>query len=267
MGRDYSKSGSSLGRVLAPLPLCGRWKSAYRFGVLRAAILQASSLRINEALLLSSLDGYMPFTDSDIHDRLLRLKTSRSLIAPKGNDNRDLADKLALLTQVAVPYQTLAVSIVDHLVPQRALDRRTVKEIIKYRRENKDLFSKFYERVRSLASELQSVSPSADYAVQLQKLLSNKVTPEITKGQEALRAAYEESFGKLGLKAAAAIAPSLTAGVFGGLDPLQILGISAAAVTTMLGTKGVDDIVKIWTAKREAGRAPFAYVLNLQRED
>src|SRR6516165_10905375 len=153
MGRDYSKSGSSLGRVLAPLPLCGRWKSAYRFGVLRAAILQASSLRINEALLLSSLDGYMPFTDSDIHDRLLRLKTSRSLIAPKGNDNRDLADKLALLTQVAVPYQTLAVSIVDHLVPQRALDRRTVKEIIKYRRENKDLFSKFYERVRSLASE------------------------------------------------------------------------------------------------------------------
>lgn len=226
--------------------------------------LQASSLRINEALLISALDGHMPFTDSGVHDRLLRLKTSRSL---RNVDNDSaLSEKLALQSEITVPYQTLAVSIIDHLIPDDALDRRTVEEIIAYRRKNKEMFLDFYGCVQILANELGSISPGPEYAVQLGKVISSKVTPEIRKAQTMLTTAYEESFGRLGLRTIATIAPTVTAGVFGGLDPLQIIGVCAAAITTMLGTKGVDDIVKIWTTKREAARTPFAYLTNLHRK-
>jgi hypothetical protein len=222
--------------------------------------LQASSLRLNEALLICTLRGYVPFTDSAIHDRLMTIKVSRSIESL--SHNPDLQQKLQVDAPVFLPMEQLAISILDRLVPEEALAQRSMKELVQYREQHQGALGRFREKIAELATDIASIEPGAKHYLHLQRIVASKVVPEISKARDAVLAQYEDAFGKLAIRSAQVLAPTLAATVFGGLGIWQVLGACALAEIGML-SKGADELLAIWKTKRSAGRAGFAYLTNL----
>jgi hypothetical protein len=223
--------------------------------------LQASSLRLNEALLICTLRDYVPFTDSSIHDRLMTIKVSRSLKMVSLNTN--LQQELQVHASVAVPKEQLAISILDQLVPKAELAKRSIKELVEYRKQNQDALRRFREKLAELSSDIASVEPGAEHYLHLSRIMASKVMPEISKARDAMLTQYEDAFGKLALRSAQVLAPTLLATVFGGLSIWQVLGACALAEIGMLSVKGADELLTVWKARRSAGRAGFAYLTDL----
>ncbi len=220
--------------------------------------LQASSLRINEALIVSGINGYVPFTDSVIHDQLMRLKVNRSLHTL--TNDPAIQEKLETEIPTLLPQEHLALAILDRLVPEAELNKRSVREIINYREGNKTQLLRFREKLAELSIEINTVEPGANYYREIKGLVASKVIPEISKARDDLLSKYEEAFGKLAIRSAQVLAPTVAATIFGGLGIWEILGVCAFAEIGMLTTKGADDMLSIWRSRRASQRNAFSYL-------
>lgn len=223
--------------------------------------LQASSLRINEALLIAGMEGLTPFTDSKVHDRLLRLKINNSLHALI--ENPDLREKMSTDMPLDLPRQHIALAVLDRLLPTEELEKRSLQELTEYRISHAEQFARFSGKVAELAAVIESIEPSNDYNKKLRQIVDAKVLPEITAARDQLITDYEKSFGALALKATKIIVPTVVMTTFAGLGVWEILGACALAELGFLSTKGADDLMEIWRARRQAGRKSFAYFAEL----
>jgi hypothetical protein len=223
--------------------------------------LQASSLRINEALLIAGMEGLTPFTDSKIHDRLLRLKVKNSLRVLV--ENPELREKLEIDIPLKLPRQHLAVAILDRLLPAEELEKRSLQELTEYRISHADEFARFSGKVAELATAIESIEPSSNYNIALQRMVDAKVIPEITAARDQLITDYEKSFGALALKSAKIVVPTVVVTAFAGLGVWEILGACALAELGVLSAKGADDLLEAWRARRQSERKSFAYLAEL----
>lgn len=223
--------------------------------------LQASSLRINEALLIAGMEGLTPFTDSKIHDRLLRLKINNSLRALVKNP--DLREKMATELPLELPRQHLALAILDRLLPPQELERRSLQELTEYRISRADEFARFSGKVAELSAEIESIEPSSAYNKDLQRIVDAKVLPEIRAARDQLISDYEKSFGALALKSAKVVVPAVVVTTFAGLGVWEILGACALAELGVLSATGADDLLESWRARRQSGRKSFAYLAEI----
>ena len=223
--------------------------------------LQASSLRINEALIVSAMNGCIPFTDSAVHDQLMRFKVNRSLRSLTNDPS--LREKLETELPASLPQEHLALAILDHLIPEAELDKRSVKELLEYRRSNEAQLVRFREKLAELATEINDVEPDAQYYKKIRNLITSKAIPEISKARDELLSKYEEAFGKLVIRSAQVVVPTIAVTVFGGLGIWEILGACALAEVGMLTTKGSDDLLSAWRARRALKRNAFSYLTGL----
>lgn len=223
--------------------------------------LQASSLRINEALIISGMEGLTPFTDSNIHDRLLRLKVNNSLRVL--TEKPDLREKMEIDIPLQLPRQHLAVAILDRFIPSEELERRSLQELTEYRISHADEFARFCGKVAELAAEIESVKPSSEYNKELQKIIDSKVLPEIVKARDQLITDYEKAFGSIALKSVKVVVPTVVVTAFAGLGVWEILGACALAELGMLSAKGAEDLLESWRARKQHGRQSFAYLTDL----
>jgi hypothetical protein len=223
--------------------------------------LQASSLRINEALLICAINDYVPFTDSTVHDRLMTLKVSRSLKSLATDPL--LRERLGVDISFSLPQEQLALSIADRLVPEAELAKRSVKDLVQYRRRNETQLLKFREKLAELASDIGSVEPGPEYYAQLSRIVASRVVPEISKARDELLSKYEEAFGTLTIRSAQVTGATLAVTIFGGLGIWEILGACALAEVGMLTVKGVEELLLAWTAHRTWRRNGFSYLTNL----
>ena len=153
--------------------------------------IQASSLRIAEALLHCSESGRILFTDSETHKRLLALKASRAARVLQDSDTlpldipfEDGADDAGL--------RELEISLLDMLLPAQELERRTVRELLEYRRSHGEAL----ERMRvSLAQVADSIQESRSSSVETEKLIRSKILPEIQKTRDDFLEEYEKNLG------------------------------------------------------------------------
>ena len=111
--------------------------------------LQASSLRINEALLICALKGYVPFTDSRVHDRMMNIKVNRSLSFVAQNES--LREQLELGVTPALPYQHLALAVLNRLISDEELAKRSVRDLVEYRGANQGQLDRMRISLGSLA--------------------------------------------------------------------------------------------------------------------
>jgi hypothetical protein len=223
--------------------------------------LQASSLRLNETLLVAARDQFIPFTDSGVHDRMLRLKVERSIHSLI--EDPELREKLEVRISSELPYENLIVAVLDRLIPEEELERRTVKELMEYRRANGEKLEQMRLAVSSLAAELKEISPNSSYLSSVKKLVESKVIPEITRAREEMVKTYECAFGKLFLQSAQVTVPVLAATLFGGLSGWEVFGACALAESTFLATKGAEPFLDLWRANRVAGRSSYSYLTGL----
>jgi hypothetical protein len=187
----------------------------------RLPFLQASSLRINEALLICASQNYTPFTDSGIHDKLMKLKVSRA--AKNLSQINELREKFEIDLPLSIPQTHLAVSIIDRFIGSDDLAKREMKDILKYREKSKDSLTRFREKIAELSSEIETVQPGPEYEIKLRKLLDAKVIPEISKARDEVVSKYEETFGTLAKQSIQVVAPTLAATIFSGLGFWEIL--------------------------------------------
>ncbi|MGB8099156.1 MAG: hypothetical protein WCF17_18500, partial [Terracidiphilus sp.] len=159
--------------------------------------LQASSLRINECLVAAALNDCIPYTDSTIHDSLLRLKVDHALEAI--DTQPDLRRKLSIDLPIKFPRQSLAVQILDRLIPDDALRRRSVAELLTYRARNEKLLTRFHSYLEMLSVEVGDVAPGYEYDRRVQKVISSKVLPDLGRARDDLLASYEDAFGGIAI--------------------------------------------------------------------
>lgn len=239
--------------------------------------LQASSLRMNEALLFSSLEEYIPFTDSAIHDKLLRAKIGNSISFLTDNEqiseqigvdismniSRRVAKKIGVDVPINISRQHLAITILDRLLPEEELEERTLPELVEYRKSNSDEFERFHVKISELSSEIESITPSYDYEKKLQRIVNSKVIPEIEAARDDLISEYEQSFGDIALKAGQVAGPTLVATSLAGLGIWEVLGACAMAEVGVFASEGAKALEQSWRARRRQKRTPFAYFSDL----
>ncbi|MBS4842899.1 MULTISPECIES: hypothetical protein [Clostridium] len=223
--------------------------------------LQASSLRMNEALLISAINNYIPFTDSKIHDRLLVQKVK--LAFEQIENNLDLREYLDFKLPINLPQQHLNFAVLEKLIPEDELKKRSFEELVSYRRENQEKLRRLRDRIAEISSAIDITKVNSNYYLELQRIIDSKIVPEITKVRDELTTKYEESFGKLAIRSLQVTVPTLTATMFAGLSLSQILVACAIAEMGMVTTTGINEITKIWQTTKETNRTSYSYFTDI----
>lgn len=231
-----------------------------------------ASIRLNEALLMCSINDYIPFTDSTVHDKLLMNKVSRAL--EEVGDNPNLRDYLETSLPLNLPKQHLSLIILDNLIPEEELSKRSLQELIEYRNENRESLRRLREKIAEVSVNIELGKEGVNYYASLQRLMDSKIVPEITKTRDEIVKKYEEAFGRLKIRSVGTVASSLgitaaggtlATNIFAGMSLTQILIACAVAQTGMLASVGANELVKIRQAKKDERRNSFSYLTNLKR--
>jgi hypothetical protein len=223
--------------------------------------LQASSLRINECLIVAALNDYVPFTDSAIHDTLLRSKVSRVLVAV--DSQPELKRRLSIDLPVKFPAQSIALEILDRIIPENALGSLSVEDLLWYRARNAKLLARFHSYLDQLAAEVEGVTPEDDYEKKVKKLVSARVLAEIQKARDDLASSYENAFGGIVAPSAVAATSTVIATLFSGLSLWHVLLAGAVAEGAVLVSKSPDALIQAWKGRRVSGRSPLAYLAGV----
>lgn len=245
---------------------------AYRYGIFEGSRMGkevcevpfplASSLRLNETLLLCSMKNYTPFTDSKIHNKLLMNKVGRAMTEIQSNHS--LSDYLDFDLPKTLPFQQLSVIVLDNLIPETELGKRSMAELIAYRKENKNELHRLREKLAEISTTINMSNSVIDYYRDLDNVVTSKILPEITKTRDEILKKYEEAFGRLAVRSLQATGATLTASSLAGMSFFQILIACAVAEGAMLTTLGANELVKIWQANKDRHRNSFSYLTNLK---
>lgn len=226
--------------------------------------LQASSLRINECLVAAALNGYTPYTDSRVHDSLLRLKVNRALTQVDAQP--ELRRQLSIDLPLRFPKQSIALEVLDHLIPDEALNQTPIDRLLVYRQRNQKLLARFHSYLEVLAAEIGEVTPDDEYVRNVQRMVSSKVIPELMKARDDLMSSYEDAFGGIVTSSGVAVASTVGATIFSGLNLWQVLLAGALAEGAVLVTKAPAELLKAWKGKRASSRSPMAYIIGISKE-
>ena len=224
--------------------------------------LQASSLRMNEALLICATNGYIPFTDSEIHRNLLNLKLSNTI--SKIKSDKIFRQKVLPDFEYEIPQEQLALNIVDELIPSDNLKKLTFSELLNYKSENIKLLELFRDKVAELAFNIESVGYDDKYYRNLRKIVNKEVKPEMKMLKKELGKSYEKNFGKIILNSVGVLIPTLSISVIGGLSFSGILAACALAEVGYLSTKGADSLLEIVSTLKNNKKNDYSYLLNLK---
>lgn len=227
----------------------------------RIPFVQASSLRINEALLISSRENLNLFTDSNTHQKLLENKVKRT--AEFINEDGDLKKMLFPELKIKIPKNQLALSILENLVSEENLSNKSIKDVVRYKRENGELFNRFNLKISELSYELEELELSTNYYKNINKILDTKILPDVQKIKDEIQSTYESKFGKLIIQSAGVLIPTLSVSIASGLSFMEILIACSIAELTYLGTKGAGDVNDIIQLSRNKHKNGFSYLLNI----
>lgn len=211
----------------------------------------ASSLRINEMLLLSELYGYTPFTDSSVHSTLLSKKIQRAFNINEA-DSPNVAGN---------SYQELSFSIFDKIIFDDALKNLSFKDIIKYRDKNHSKLERYNIKVNELLAKIDRLSNNRSY--ELNKIIDKELMPELVASNDEFEKDIEKSLGKLFIQSVGVAIPTISTSFYAGLGAIESMCVLAAAEGTFLSTKGAKDIVNSISALNNRKRNPYSYILNL----
>ena len=224
--------------------------------------LQASSIRINEALIVCLERGLTPITDSRIHDKLLNIKVQNAF--DKIENNVALFKEHDFDLPYAIPKKDLAVKIIDELLPDECLEKMSFADIVNYKLENRELFERFTIKISQLIAAIDETEFDSNYYRTIQRIIDKEVIPELESIKNDMRKSFEKDFGKIILQSAGIIMPVLYASIKGGLTVNQILAACALGELTYLSAAGAETLMdNISNIKNRKSNA-FSYLLGLK---
>lgn len=150
-----------------------------RIDTLRTLLVEASA-RVTNAMVIESETGLVPVTENAAFARLLALRLSEPRYV--GGTPR------------AAPL--LGLEIARAIIPDEALKRLSLKDVLAYRRKTKDVYDAWITQLGRFAAELDA-DDVAQVEERARKLVATDIVPKIREYRNELEAARDALFGDL----------------------------------------------------------------------
>ena len=228
----------------------------------------ASVLILNQALLLCEVLQAFPVTDDAVAHTALLSKASNIY-------NSTEKPVRSVLPQPSVSdlyrIQVFILGVISRLIPDTALERLKIEQIIEFREHNSKALQRFRLKMIELASQMTDRPWEPDFQSQILRMIESQVAPEIQKLDDDLEASYQKLFGSAVSKFGTALTktivptiPTITAAALLGLAAGQIVLLGAASLMSGLGLV-LPDLAKYWQEKRTQERNGLTFLLNFRK--
>ena len=222
--------------------------------------LQASSLRINEALLVCLEEGYIPFTDSTVHQQLLNKKVTAVYEELRTNNKiRELLD-----IPYEIPKTMISLEVIEQILSDDEISQMEFLDIIEYKKDNKELFERYKNKINELAATINNIDNPIKLQRDIQRIIDKDVIPELNDIRRKLRLSYKSNIGKIVLQSSGVLVPTIAMLTTGGVGYSTILKACALAELGYLTSTGADRLIDLAKAKNESSTNDFQYILNLK---
>lgn len=144
-----------------------------------ATLMVDVSLRVTHAMILSENTGLLPVTDDPFFSHLIALRT----IQPYVKD-------------VPARAPALGLAVAQAVIPDAALQKLEIEDIINYRAATKDVYAAWSADLNSLAAARDDV-PAADVEKRVARLIATQVAPKVHDYQNEMKSARDKLFGDL----------------------------------------------------------------------
>ncbi|PKO01267.1 MAG: hypothetical protein CVU42_00210 [Chloroflexi bacterium HGW-Chloroflexi-4] len=218
------------------------------------------SLGINHTLLVSENSDFIPFTDSPIAHKALLFKYQRALANKTGQNSLHITPSVSDEQK----FISLSFHVFENFLDEEELSKRSIQEILSFRRACSSEFEKFRVALRGLAFEIEGQIWDEDFRIGVLKTINNNIAKEISSLEDEVAKTYENMFGNLIKKASALVTPTLLGTVLAGLSPGQILGYSTMAITGAIGMT-IPEFIDAWLGKKNLRRNSFSLLLEARR--
>ena len=216
----------------------------------------AHALLLNKFLLAAELKDAVPITGKGYVHRLIseKCRSAGMSVSDRG--------KGAAISREMATLNPVAVEVIEAIVPDLELERRTEQEIIEYKEKHRRLFESFSYTTRKLVNQIgQALPGSSDFDQQLKGLINTEVWREKTEVERALKSAWS-SFFKETIKSAVGGAIAVGVSPFLSLGHLSLAAAfaGAAAVTPW----ATSELIKIFDDREKARQHGLYYLMNLK---
>jgi len=248
------KERAGFGAMIRTLELDGH-------AVVRLPFDWGAALCLNQALLIADLEGFALTTSENVCHNVLLAKYR---MAAKSRRATRPGVLFGESSEHLGKFTSLALNIISRLLPDEALEHRTIEEIITYRERAGEMRGRFLKNIHTLTSEIESNIWEGEFPDHVRKRL-RQVEKEAQIYSDSLTQIYEDMFGNSSLvkRAGLAVGPSLIGTVLR-LSPGDILLLACGGLAAAVGTL-LPDLLKHWQEKRKARRNYLAYVLELPK--
>lgn len=223
--------------------------------------LPASSLRINEALLVAAAEGYVPFTDSVVHDRLLRVKALNA----RSSGHKPNSPSIAELASEHADQAALSWLVLDKLVSSEQLDHLSFEDILRYRAANQLSLSRLRRSLATLSDQLAEATDLRRAEKGIDSLIDRKILAEVEKAQQDVANSWQDFIDAALIRTARGAVPAVAVSALAGMDLIGIVLAAAAAGAAVLGGTIANDAIGLMQARRKSERHDFSYLTNLSR--
>jgi hypothetical protein len=205
-------------------------------------LLAHASFHVTNAMVVSENIDYSPVTDDPLVAELFRLRASSG----------------TYIGGVAPIAPWLGLEIATAVIPDEALDKLQVTDIVEYRSSAKDAYRAWFNELNAMAAEIENMSPSELSSI-MPKLKAAKLTPKLTEYTNEMRSIAEKLYGGLIKTFVRYPLPALTVAYAFNLTFLQAITTFTAALSPT-----VPAIVDYIQARRNAQRKhSMAYLIGV----
>lgn len=211
------------------------------------------SERLNSTLFIAGEKNLIPSCGNGMYIDLLRMKLKRMVqYPPEYKTPSNEIHKISMLSW----------EVATEVVPKSIIQKKSPKELMKYKVACIDLKSKFRSYLRSLESNISSEPWDERFTKELNGIIKREIIPEIEKIREEKIRIWEKIFSDT-LKSLTSIkvAPALVGiHLVPGLSFWQILALSTSVISGAI----LKPLAEAWEEERKVRRNSLFFLLRLK---
>jgi hypothetical protein len=209
------------------------------------------SERLNSTLFIAGEKKLIPSCGSEMYIDLLRMKLKRMAQYPVEYKVPSSGDhKISMLSW----------EVATEVVPRIVIQKKSAREIMKYKSACIDLKAKFRSYIQSLETNVISEPWAEKFKKEMEDLVKKEIIPEVGRIREQKIEIWEKMFGET-LKTAIKVAPALVGiHLVPGISIWQILALSTSVVSGAV----LKPLADAWAEERKMRRNSLFFLLRLK---
>jgi hypothetical protein len=205
-------------------------------------LLADASIQVTNALIISEDTGMAPVTDDAYFAQLLALRSSSS----------------PYLGDVQGSAVSLAVEVSRAVVPEEALEKLTISDLLEYRETTKEAYTAWAVEMERLGAILSQLSPT-EAAKEIPRIVATDVAPRILQYRNDMISARDKLFGDMIKQITKWEVPSLSLAYLADISPAAAIVFFASALIP-----AIPGVVDYFNRRREIARSnSMTYLIGL----